>query len=245
MTRFSAREKAILAGLYLSKFDQEGLRHLGFDSFAEAFNVIGLALNARPASIKNYRDEFDPVFPNKRQGWHKREMRAYVKEVYDQFHALNLRDLSNLIKEIVYKKPEIDLLTENIGDKNSFAKRLLTGLSAENYFEHNYHKIDVFKECKIENTTKYGCGFDFKLNLQNSVFIAVEVKGLNESSGSVLLTEKEHSVAKILNERYFLFVVKNFKETPFHEIVQNPLNSDLIFEKRESLIKKYSWSCNV
>ena len=84
LVSFSAREKAIISGLYLSKFDKEGLHHLGFDSFTEAFNVIGLALNVKPASIKNYRDEFDPKFPNERRGWHKRAMRPYVKDVYDK-----------------------------------------------------------------------------------------------------------------------------------------------------------------
>ena len=38
------REKSILSGLYLSKYDDAGLRELGFDSFVEAFNVIGFAL---------------------------------------------------------------------------------------------------------------------------------------------------------------------------------------------------------
>ncbi len=58
----------MLAGLYLSKFDALGLKRLGFKSFAEAFNVIGYAVGAPPASIKNYRDEFDPLFPNRRKG---------------------------------------------------------------------------------------------------------------------------------------------------------------------------------
>lgn len=58
MKQMSSRDKSILAGLYLSKFNSEGLRRLGFDSFTEAFNVIGLALGVRPASVKNYRDEF-------------------------------------------------------------------------------------------------------------------------------------------------------------------------------------------
>jgi hypothetical protein len=36
------------------------LKELSFESFVEAFNVIGYALGSKPASIKNYRDEFDP-----------------------------------------------------------------------------------------------------------------------------------------------------------------------------------------
>jgi hypothetical protein len=39
-----AREKLILAGLYLSKYDSIALRKLGFESFAEAFNVIGYVI---------------------------------------------------------------------------------------------------------------------------------------------------------------------------------------------------------
>ena len=83
--RIATREKLILAGLYLSKYDSLGLRKLGFESFVEAFNVIGYALGSKPMSIKNYRDEFDPLFPNKRQGWHKRPRREYCIEIYKKY----------------------------------------------------------------------------------------------------------------------------------------------------------------
>ena len=58
------KKKAILAGLYLAKFDEEGLQWLGFDRFREAYNAFGFALNEKPKNIQNYRDEFDPEFPN-------------------------------------------------------------------------------------------------------------------------------------------------------------------------------------
>jgi hypothetical protein len=67
MNAFSTREKLILAGLFLSKFDAEGLNSLGFSSFSEAFNVLALCQNSSPASLKNYRDEFDPYFSNPRK----------------------------------------------------------------------------------------------------------------------------------------------------------------------------------
>ena len=68
----SVRDRAILIGLFLSKFDKKGIEALGFSNFSEAFNTLGLSIGAKPASLKNYRDEFDPLFPNKRMGWHKR-----------------------------------------------------------------------------------------------------------------------------------------------------------------------------
>ena len=92
------RERLILAGLYLSKYDSVGLRELGFGSFVEAFNVIGYALGSRPASIKNYRDVFDPLFPNRRRGWHKRPVRDYCLKVFDQYKELDLQSFTVLIK---------------------------------------------------------------------------------------------------------------------------------------------------
>ena len=217
MKRLSLREKSILAGLYLSKFDSEGLRQLGFDTFVEAFNVIGLALGVRPASVKNYRDEFDPLFPNDRKGWHKRPIREYCKAVYDAFGGLELEDFTRLLKQIIYKEHDLDLLMEEVdrkqGADRSFAKRLITGQAAEQYFRAKYKDYGLFKDCEVEETTKLGCGFDFRL-FTPSIFYAVEVKGLSEASGGIALTSKEHSVASVLKDRFFLFVIKNFKEDP-------------------------------
>ena len=61
---FSIRDKAILIGLYLSKYDQDGLNAFGFEGFVQAYNTFGYSIGFKPASIKNYRDEFDPYFPN-------------------------------------------------------------------------------------------------------------------------------------------------------------------------------------
>src|SRR5487761_535260 len=96
--RIATREKLILAGLYLSKYDSLGLKRLGFDSFTEAFNVIGYALGSKPASIKNYRDEFDPLFPNRRKGWHKRQTRAYRLKIFREYRELDLEAFTGLIQ---------------------------------------------------------------------------------------------------------------------------------------------------
>src|SRR5438477_9177106 len=96
--KIATREKLILTGLYLSKYDAAGLKKLGFESFIEAFNVIGYALGQKPASIKNYRDEFDPLFPNKRRGWHKRSTREYCLNVLTDYKNLDLDTFTSLVK---------------------------------------------------------------------------------------------------------------------------------------------------
>jgi hypothetical protein len=248
MTKLSSRDKAILAGLYLSKFDSLGLLALGFESFIEAFNVIGSTLGVRPASVKNYRDEFDPLFPNKRKGWRNRAIRDRCRALYESFGGLNQRQFAALIKQTIYKEHDLDLLLEKIekkqGEDVSFARRLITGQAAEEYFKSNFRGIASFKHFEIEDTTKLGCGFDFKLVSANT-FYAIEVKGLREASGMISLTGKEHLVASLMKARFFLFVVKNFREQPYHEIYQDPTNGSLIFNRTEQRLIQVSWAARV
>src|SRR2546422_10407550 len=125
-----AREKLILTGLYLSKYDSAGLRKLGFESFVEAFNVIGYALGEKPMSIKNYRDEFDPLFPNRRKGWHKRPTRAYCRKVFEEYKRLDFEAFTGLIKSFTgYDEnawSEVRLTEEKAETESYFAKRLVT-----------------------------------------------------------------------------------------------------------------------
>jgi hypothetical protein len=248
--RIAAREKLILAGLYLSKYDSVGLKKLGFESFIEAFNVIGYALGARPASIKNYRDEFDPLFPNRRKGWHKRATRDYCLKVFEEYKSLDLETFTGLVKSFVGYDENVwsgvrEKEEKQDGESN-FAKRLITGLAAENYFESVHPNLTEFKGHSLENTTRLGCGYDFRLRTESrKEFLAVEVKGLKDRTGSLSLTPKEHEVATAFAGRFFLFVVKNFREVPFHEIYQNPLSSKLAFTKKERVIVQVSWLASV
>ena len=137
--RIATRAKLILAGLYLSKYDLVGLKKLGFESFVEAFNVIGYAMGSKPASIKNYRDEFDPLFPNRRKGWHKRPIRAYCLKVFEEYKNLDLDTFTGLVNSFVGYGDNIwseaQAKAEQDESESSFAKRLITGLAAERYFE--------------------------------------------------------------------------------------------------------------
>jgi len=244
--KIPTREKLILTGLYLAKYDSAGLRKLGFGGFVEAFNVIGYALGQKPASIKNYRDEFDPLMPNKRRGWHKRPTRDYCLKILTEYKNLDMETFAGLIRAFAgYDESawsEVQTKAEKRDGESFFAKRLITGLAAEHYFESTQPTLAQFKDFAVENTTRLGCGYDFRLHPQaGSDFLAVEVKGIKEKSGSVSLTPKEHDMASALANRFFLFVVKNFREKPFHEVYQNPLSGGLKFRKKEVLTLHVSW----
>jgi len=248
--RIANRTKLILTGLYLAKYDSVGLRRLGFRSFVEAFNVIGYALGSQPASIKNYRDEFDPVFPNQRLGWHKRPTRDYCLRVLEEYKSLDIDLFTGLIKSFVGYDENVLSGTPETGEKgeraSGFAKRLITGLAAEHYFESVQPTLSAFQGFELENTTRLGCGYDFKLHSATSDgFLAVEVKGLRELTGSLSLTPKEYEAAATMRDRFYLFVVKNFRKSPVHEIFPDPLSCRLEFVRSERKVIQVSWLASV
>lgn len=250
--RIATREKLILAGLYLSKYDSLGLKKLGFANFTEAFNVIGYAMGSQPGSIKNYRDEFDPLFPNRRKGWHKRPTRDYCLKVFEKYKGLDLESFTGLIESFVGHDDNVwsEIQPERAGEQQEsdscFAKRLITGLAAEQYFVSVHPTVPEFGGYLVENTTQLGCGYDFRLRSEeHEDFLVVEVKGLRERTGSLSLTPKEYAVATALRNRFFLFVVKNFHESPYHEIYQNPLSGRLQFRKSETVTVHVSWLATV
>ena len=247
MKQLSTREKTILAGLFLSKFDEEGLRILGFRGFTEAFNVLALSLKASPASLKNYRDEFDPYFPNPRKGWHKRTIREYCKSLMNKYGGMDIENFSNLIKSEISVADALGITDEQdeTQEPSSFAKRLITGQAAEKYFETVYKTVQPFQNCELVNTTALGCGFDYRMVTNTDSFLAVEVKGMTASAGPVQLTNKEYKVAEKFRDRFFLFIVRNFAEKPFHTMFQDPIKSELLFERRETVTVQVTWSASI
>lgn len=217
------REKLILCGLYLAKFDKLGLERLGFSSFLEAYNVLAYALDGKASNVKNYRDEFDPFFPNPRTGWKDRAMRAHCEEIFKAFKDLNLDEFSDIIFGFLVKnytlQKEISRLITDKKDKG-YLQRIATGKAGEGYFKQNYKRH--FGDFHLTDTRELGCGFDFKLE-NDRQFFCVEVKGLCENKGSFLLSEKEHKVASNLKEKYCLFIVKNLKEKPNELLFFDPI----------------------
>lgn len=246
----SQRDKLVLAGLFLSKFDEDGLERLGFEGFTEAFNVLGYALGGQPARIKNYRDEFDPLFPNARKGWHKRPRRDYCMKLFDAFGALGIEEFGNLLQALIGLNPKLVSEESAEGEKgyspSVFGSRFVTGVAAENYFRAMQPRLPEFSDYLLEDTTLLGCGYDFRLQPKHGDdFLAVEVKGLKADRGNLSLTSREHHAAETFADRFVLFVVKNFSETPFHEVYRAPLMGPLQFKRQEQRIVQINWQASV
>jgi len=240
----SPRKIAILMGLYLSKFDEKGVQALGFKGPVEAFNTLGYAIGTRPASIKNYRDEFDPYFNNPRKGWHNRSLREYCKLVLEEHQMLDFEEFTELVKGILFENYTVEKFVNSLDKKDyseTVAKRLITGKAAEEFFRANYSSVPQFENFTLKDTTLLACGFDFKLE-KNSDYYCVEVKGLQGKSGTITFTEKEFSVAEKLSDAFALYIVTNFVEKPTPKLIFNPLKSALKFVKTERLVSQISFS---
>ena len=248
-TVLSQRDKAILMGLFISKFNEQALDSFGFTTMKEAYNVFGYSVNVPPTSIKLYQQEFDPYFPNGRKGWHKRGLREYCREIMDNVSNLSFDEFYRLINSFVLDEyveiKDIHRNKENAGYRKFQTNRQLTGKAAERYFVMNYQSITPFQNYHLIDTTNMGCGFDYKLSLQTENYY-VEVKGINERQGSVLMTEKEYNMAEDLLDRYCLFVVSNFKERPFHQMFFNPIHcGSLLFQRQEREVRQVNYQSNV
>ncbi len=236
----SKRDKAVFIGLFLSKYDKLGLEKLGFSSFKQAYNVLGYSIGVIPKSIQNYRDEFDPYFPNPRKGWRNRKLRDFCYEILSKTVNWTFDDFYSIIR-LCASNNIYENLNEVEKEKKFFASRLITGKAAEEYFVMNYEDIEIFKNYNLCDTTNLGCGYDFKLSCASNDFF-IEVKGLNGKEGNILMTEKEFNVAEYFKEKYCLFVVSNFKENPKHNMYFNPVyNTALSFQKQERQIIQISY----
>ena len=179
-------------------------------------------------------------------GWHKREIRDYCKKVLVEYENLEFDLFAGLIESFVRYDENRWSRTETNGKQgersSGFAQRLITGLAAERYFESVHTTVPAFYGLAIENITQLGCGYDYRLlRREKEDFFAVEVKGMREPAGTVSLTPKEYYVANELQDRFFLFVVKNFQKSPTHEVFPNPLRGGLRFTRTEGTLIQVSW----
>jgi hypothetical protein len=243
MTQLSERDKGIVCGFYLSKWDRVGLDRLSFKTFKEAYNVLGYALGIAPNSIKAYRDEIDPYVSDKRIGRKNREMRQYIERIYDEYKGHELDEIASMIAKFT----GVDFAEPPSGEnQSSFAKRLLTGVAAENFFLENYNKHMSFRSGSVRDMTKIGCGYDFSVHPSaGGEILAVEVKGVGQKQGGILMTEKEYDVATSMAERYFLYVVVGMDMVPSAVVYKNPVTSSLSFRRMERSVSQISWQTRI
>lgn len=214
---------------YLSRFNELGLVNLGYSSWNEAFDDVALKLNVNKHSVRNWRDEFDPLHDH-RVGWHQRQMSPSRVSVMRALEGLGEVEIRSLVVDILNGtiKEEVDNLEELLKvvserEKKGNSKLILrgpTGRKAEEIFIEYYKNHSEPISGALIDTRDMGCGYDFEI--RNSESFYVEVKGLAEESGGLLFTNKEWETAKKTQDKYFLALVSKVNNTPEITFFNNP-----------------------
>jgi hypothetical protein len=213
----------------------------------EAHNEIGKILNVNPHTVKNMRDQFDPIH-GFRVGWYQAPLSPSRVRIVQALENLDESEIRGIVKEILRGKTkedpeEIDQLlsiaTEETKSK-VFIVRGPTGKAAENYFIEQFRLNKKPVKGELVDCRDLGCGYDFKIK-GNDREVLIEVKGLAEISGGILFTDKEWNVAIANKENYILCIVKNVSYSPEMTFIINP-SKKLSPNKNIYTVLQINWS---
>ena len=228
---------ALIVAYYLSKFDRLAYEHLGFQTQTAAHAEIGRKLEVNPNSVKNMRDEFDPLHDNARLGWHQqplRRSRVKVVELFQSLSEIELRDIVLGILDDTDKVSEEDCTTlinpifaedeRKISTNATYIVRGPTGRGAEQFFMEHHAITAEPTSGHLNDTRDNGCGYDFEI-INNGASTLVEVKGLDGDTGGISFTSKEWEVATHNGDDYVLAIVRNISCNPDIQFIRNPAKS--------------------
>ncbi len=209
---------ALIFAYYFSRFNNQAYKDLGYKTFLQATKEIGDLINVKPRTLQNMRDEFDPYHENNRVGWYQRPLSPSRKKVIQSLQNLSQQGVKAIIDEII-SNPDFrnstnfhDLL-QIFSDKEDskrdapFIFRGRTGLKAEEFFLNHYPENKQPIDGAIVDKRQDGCGYDFEIVTNTGTSYFVEIKGMDDTDGGVLFTDKEWSLANKEGEKYFLVVV--------------------------------------
>lgn len=224
---------ALVVAYYLSKFDKIAYKKLGYMNYSVTHTEVGRILGVNPNSVKNMRDEFDPLHDNLRAGWYQKPLRPSRAKVIELFQNLKEEELRDIVFEIL-TNPEFETL-EDVCDvvssiskhekmekgKSVFIIRGPTGKKAEEHFMA-YHEMKGIPESgELRDKREHGCGYDFAL-ITKEKELQIEVKGLDGDSGGISFTSKEWETAQEKGSSYYLVIVRNVSSKPNFQVIKNP-----------------------
>jgi hypothetical protein len=242
----------MVCGYFLSRFDQIAYASLGYRTQQATHDALGQALGVAPESIKNWRDEFDPVHDNPRRGWHGREMHPSRRRTIEALGDLGYDELLWLVHTITSDPAgnTADVLDSAIGDEDScdanrgggYGLRGPTGVLAEKAFEQHHAKHGEPSSGRLVDRRHEQCGYDYEI-IGDSVSVYVEVKGLGGDAGGITFTDKEWRTLKTHGDKYFLVVVRRVGVQPVVSMIRDPF-SHMKAQMRTYTTVQTAWSVN-
>lgn len=216
---------ALIVGYAMSRLDRAYLDARHLKSWKEAFAQAGELLKVAPASLKNLRDEFDPVHGNARRGWKDRPMRPNRQRVMGELCEVSDAAILDMIDAIL--RHDADAVQEVVTPlskpkerMHNVAERLRTGRLAETFFRDNCQRIAGVLASSLLDHRELLRGYDF--GVQDRAAIAIEVKGMKQVRGGIAFTDREWTEARARRQDYWLVVVGNVESNPVARLIADP-----------------------
>src|SRR5688572_23965925 len=92
---------------YLSRFNNLALANLGYTTWNQAFDDIAQKLGVKKHSVKNWHDEFDPLFGH-RVGWYQRPITPSRIRVAQALENLDEHQIREIAKDILSRMIQND-----------------------------------------------------------------------------------------------------------------------------------------
>lgn len=219
----------LYAAYYLARFNNVAYNNLGYGNQLQTHIKIGEILDIKPATIKNWRDEFDPLFGN-RVGWYQRPLSLSRKNVAEALEFLSENDIKGIVKDILknHNSPEAEELQliisrPSINNENNsgFVSRHATGKAAESFFIEQHKKGEIPFFGKLHDHRDLGGGYDFMIQNGRKKYY-LEVKGISHARSGILFTSKEWAFAQQKQTQYILCIVSDVDNQPCINYICNP-----------------------
>ena len=152
-------------------------------------------------------------------------MRPNRQHVMGELCEVSDAALLEMIDRILAHDPEavqeiVTPLSKPAERIHNVAERLRTGRLAEEFFLQHSARIVNFAPSLILDHRALARGYDFGVRKRDG--IAIEVKGLKQTRGSILFTDREWSEANARRENYWLVVVGNIEANPVARLFPDP-----------------------
>lgn len=240
----SDNQQAIIVSYYLSRFNNQAINNLGYQTWKDAFKNLSEILQINKHTLHNWRDEFDP-FHGYRAGWYQRKPRKIISNIISQFEQLEEYDIRQIVEEILIGNNIKSLLidTSEIAAISNpiFILRGPTGRKAEQFFIE-YHRVNNLPFAgKLLDTRDLGCGYDFEIISESNRYF-IEVKGLASNMGGLIFTNKEWEKAKQERANYTVCLVSNIDDSPEISFINDPFSK---LNPRKNIIQTLQVQWNI
>jgi hypothetical protein len=218
----------MLAGYYLSRFNEIAYHRFSFSSQADVHNYLANKIGVPSTSVKLWRDEFDPIHENPRKGWHMRPMAPSRVRMAEMLEGVSESGIYQLLENCIQNPDSnlVDLLDQaekvDNGNTQTASSRGVTGAKAEELFMAMFRTGQTIFEDQLKDCRQLQCGYDFEARFSGTEAF-IEVKGLKDDAGGLLFTDKEWNTAKDKCSSYFLALIRNIDaDQPMVDYLRDP-----------------------